>query len=117
AHAPVRQPRRVARLARRLRRPRDLRALPARPRERPERVDRHAPRRAGRPTAGRRLDRLRRHERAADAPSVRDLAALDGAVSDIAAFVLREARLLDEQRYAEWLELFAQDAVYWIPTQ
>ena len=38
-------------------------------------------------------------------------------MSDIAAFVLREARLLDEQRYAEWLELFAQDAVYWIPTQ
>ena len=35
----------------------------------------------------------------------------------IAAFVLREARLLDEQRYAEWLELFADDAVYWIPTR
>jgi len=35
----------------------------------------------------------------------------------VEAFVLREARLLDEQRYAEWLELFAEDAVYWIPTQ
>ena len=38
-------------------------------------------------------------------------------MSDLEALVLREARLLDEQRYAEWLELFAEDAVYWIPTQ
>jgi 3-phenylpropionate/cinnamic acid dioxygenase small subunit len=35
----------------------------------------------------------------------------------IESFVLREARLLDEQRYAEWLDLFAGDGVYWIPTQ
>jgi 3-phenylpropionate/cinnamic acid dioxygenase small subunit len=33
------------------------------------------------------------------------------------AFVLREARLLDEQRYAQWLDLFADDGVYWIPTR
>lgn len=38
-------------------------------------------------------------------------------MSEVEAFVLREARLLDEQRYAEWLELFAEDAVYWIPTR
>lgn len=38
-------------------------------------------------------------------------------MSDIEAFVLREARLLDEQRYAEWLDLFADDALYWIPTR
>ena len=31
--------------------------------------------------------------------------------------MLREARLLDEQRYADWLELFAEDAIYWIPTR
>lgn len=37
-------------------------------------------------------------------------------MNDAAALVLREARLLDEQRYTEWLELFADDAVYWIPT-
>ena len=37
--------------------------------------------------------------------------------SEVESFVLHEARLLDEQRYAEWLELFAEDAVYWIPTQ
>ena len=39
------------------------------------------------------------------------------AVNDIEGFVLREARLLDERRFAEWLDLFAEDAVYWIPTQ
>lgn len=38
-------------------------------------------------------------------------------MSEVEALVLREARLLDEQRYAEWLELFAADAVYWIPTR
>jgi len=38
-------------------------------------------------------------------------------VTDLEAFVLREARLLDERRFAEWLELFADDAVYWIPTK
>jgi benzoate/toluate 1,2-dioxygenase beta subunit len=38
-------------------------------------------------------------------------------VTDVEAFVLREARLLDEQRYADWLGLFADDAVYWIPTR
>lgn len=38
-------------------------------------------------------------------------------MSEIEALVLREARLLDEQRYAEWLALFAEDGVYWIPTQ
>jgi len=38
-------------------------------------------------------------------------------LTEIESFVLREARLLDEQRYAEWLDLFAEDGVYWIPTQ
>jgi benzoate/toluate 1,2-dioxygenase beta subunit len=38
-------------------------------------------------------------------------------MNEAEAFVLREARLLDEQRYAEWLELFADDAIYWIPTR
>jgi len=38
-------------------------------------------------------------------------------VSEVEALLLREARLLDEQRYAEWLALFADDAVYWIPTR
>ena len=38
-------------------------------------------------------------------------------MSEVEALLLREARLLDERRYAEWLELFADDAVYWIPTR
>ncbi len=35
---------------------------------------------------------------------------------ELEAFVLHEARLLDERRFAEWLALFAEDAVYWVPT-
>jgi len=30
-------------------------------------------------------------------------------------FVMHEARLLDEQRYDDWLELFADDGFYWMP--
>ena len=30
-------------------------------------------------------------------------------------FVVREARLLDEKRYAEWNLLFTDDAYYWVP--
>jgi 3-phenylpropionate/cinnamic acid dioxygenase small subunit len=32
-------------------------------------------------------------------------------------FVLREARLLDEQRFEEWLGLFTDDAHYWMPLE
>ena len=32
-------------------------------------------------------------------------------------FLFHEARLLDTQRYEEWLELFAEDATYWIPLE
>lgn len=38
-------------------------------------------------------------------------------MSEVEALILCEARLLDEQRYAEWLALFADDAIYWIPTR
>ena len=30
-------------------------------------------------------------------------------------FVVKEARLLDERRYAEWNALFTDDAMYWVP--
>lgn len=30
-------------------------------------------------------------------------------------FVYAEARMLDEQRFDEWLELFTEDAHYWMP--
>ena len=34
---------------------------------------------------------------------------------EVEALLYREARLLDERRFDEWLELFTQDAVYWVP--
>ena len=35
--------------------------------------------------------------------------------TDLAAFVYREARLIDERRFQEWYELFAEDGCYWLP--
>ena len=32
-------------------------------------------------------------------------------------FLYQEARLLDTQRYEEWLELFTEDATYWVPLE
>ena len=34
---------------------------------------------------------------------------------DLIDFVVREARLLDERRYDEWLELWTDDGLYWVP--
>jgi len=34
---------------------------------------------------------------------------------DLVKFVVREARLLDEKRFDEWYELFAEDGYYWVP--
>ena len=34
---------------------------------------------------------------------------------ELCAFVVREARLLDERRYEEWNALFTEDAIYWVP--
>ncbi|GAB2450493.1 3-phenylpropionate/cinnamic acid dioxygenase subunit beta [Nocardia tengchongensis] len=34
---------------------------------------------------------------------------------EVMAFSAREARLLDEERYREWLALFTEDATYWVP--
>jgi 3-phenylpropionate/cinnamic acid dioxygenase small subunit len=33
----------------------------------------------------------------------------------VASFLYREARLADEARYAEWLALWTEDGVYWVP--
>jgi 3-phenylpropionate/cinnamic acid dioxygenase small subunit len=30
-------------------------------------------------------------------------------------FLFREARLMDEHRYRDWLKLWAEDGVYWVP--
>ena len=32
-------------------------------------------------------------------------------------FLYHEARLLDEQRYEDWLALFTDDATYWVPLE
>ena len=34
---------------------------------------------------------------------------------ELVDFVIHEARLLDEKRYAEWNALFTDDAIYWVP--
>ena len=34
---------------------------------------------------------------------------------ELARFVYREARLIDEKRLDEWYELFTEDALYWMP--
>ena len=36
---------------------------------------------------------------------------------DFIDFVVLEARLLDEQRFDEWLALFAEDGHYWMPLE
>jgi len=35
--------------------------------------------------------------------------------SEIETLLYTEARLLDERRFDEWLDLFTDDAIYWIP--
>ena len=36
---------------------------------------------------------------------------------NVEQFLYHEARLLDTQRYEEWLALFTDDATYWIPLE
>ncbi len=35
---------------------------------------------------------------------------------EVAELINREASLLDRRRWAEWIELFTEDAVYWVPS-
>ena len=39
----------------------------------------------------------------------------DPGLARIQRFLYWEARLLDQSRFSEWLDLFTDDAVYWIP--
>src|SRR3546814_5429349 len=39
----------------------------------------------------------------------------DTSLAPIQRFLFWEARLLDQGRFAEWLDLFADDAIYWVP--
>ena len=47
------------------------------------------------------------------APSPASSATL--APREIELFLLQEARLLDERRFRDWMELFAEDGTYWVP--
>ena len=38
-------------------------------------------------------------------------------IRDVEQFLYREARLLDERRFHEWLELFTDDVRYWMPVR
>lgn len=40
-----------------------------------------------------------------------------GLIAAVTAFLYREARLLDERRFEEWRDLFAEDGVYWVPVR
>jgi 3-phenylpropionate/cinnamic acid dioxygenase small subunit len=46
------------------------------------------------------------------APSV-----TDALIRPVEQFLFHEARLLDERRWAEWLELFTPDGMYWAPLE
>ena len=49
-----------------------------------------------------------------------DFTRIAGAVptdAELIGFVTREARLLDEQRFDEWLLLFSEDGIYWMPLE
>jgi benzoate/toluate 1,2-dioxygenase beta subunit/2,4,5-trichlorophenoxyacetic acid oxygenase 2 len=35
--------------------------------------------------------------------------------AEVAELLFREARLLDAQRWSDWLDLYTEDAVYWVP--
>jgi 3-phenylpropionate/cinnamic acid dioxygenase small subunit len=37
--------------------------------------------------------------------------------AELQEFIEHEANLLDEQRFDEWLELFAEDGFYWVPAR
>lgn len=39
------------------------------------------------------------------------------AVAEIEAFLIAEARILDERRWDDWLALFADDGWYWVPIE
>lgn len=42
--------------------------------------------------------------------------AADANRETVAAFLHDEAAMLDAQRFGDWLDLFAEDGVYWIPS-
>ncbi len=45
------------------------------------------------------------------------LPAAGEADAELTSILLREARLLDERRYDDWLALFAGECLYWVPSR
>jgi 3-phenylpropionate/cinnamic acid dioxygenase small subunit len=37
--------------------------------------------------------------------------------SELIGFVMHEARLIDEHRFEEWLDLYTEDCLYWMPLE
>src|SRR3954470_20497435 len=72
--------------------------------------------------------RHQRHDRMADAEPVPRLVEVHDDVDVSTAmnaptdqqlidFVIREARMIDQHRFEEWLDLFAEDGFYWMPLE
>ena len=38
-------------------------------------------------------------------------------IREIEEYLFHEARLLDERRFEEWMALFTDDGIYWVPTE
>jgi len=53
----------------------------------------------------------------ADAAAVTEYDAEPGLERAVERFLFREARLLDEGDYQAWLDLYTDDAVYWVPRE
>jgi len=43
------------------------------------------------------------------------MSAVEPRERELIDFVVREARLLDDKRYEEWLDLWTDDGIYWVP--
>lgn len=41
----------------------------------------------------------------------------DGLIREIEQFLYREARLLDDRQFQEWLDLLTDDIRYWMPVR
>ena len=48
-------------------------------------------------------------------PGARPTAVDEADAQTLVDFVVHEARLLDDKRYPEWLDLWTDDGIYWVP--
>ena len=48
-------------------------------------------------------------------PGARPTGVDESSAQELLDFVVREARLLDDKRYQEWLDLWTDDGIYWVP--